>query len=86
MKEGINEDVCLDFTGHPFIKCWESVIPNLWYSDNSESAFMLTFSGFRLCPRAKTKQQYLRWLIGGNKSRIELVENENTKKQHTEQF
>lgn len=61
MQEDIIEGVCLDFIGHPLIKCWESAIPNIWYSDNSESAFILTAFGFKLCLRAKTKQQYLMW-------------------------
>ena len=43
------------------ICCWESVIPNLWYSDYFECAFMLTPSGFVISEKARSKSEYLLW-------------------------
>ena len=54
-------DVCLDFKNAPFITCWESDIPNLWYSEVSEFGFLLTSQGFRVNKVARTKTEYLKW-------------------------
>lgn len=57
----IKTDVCINFKNHPFITCWESLIPNLWYNDELEYSFMLTPSGFRIC-KGRSKTEYINWI------------------------